>query len=202
MVGHEERATLAGDPVEALPRHPVPRAVQRPVGAAGKLAQVGRAAPLVDVARSGVVDRLGLLVGHGREVQQHDLGRGGPRLVRFVARVLVGHRGARLPRPWDGASKRRGAAGTTQVNVTEPVGGQDGIVLTKDGRLVATSNSESEPRLVAFMSNDNWMSAQRVSTAILNGQATTAAIVGDEIWAVHPHFADAEAPTIERGVFQ
>ena len=92
-------------------------------------------------------------------------------------------------------------AGTTQVNVTEPVGGQDGIVLTKDGRLIATSNSESEPRLVAFMSNDNWASAQRVSVAILNGQATTAAVVGDEIWAVHPHFADAEPPTIERGVF-
>ncbi|HEY3517945.1 MAG TPA: hypothetical protein VGL98_12935 [Gammaproteobacteria bacterium] len=92
--------------------------------------------------------------------------------------------------------------GATQVNVTEPVGGQDGIVLTKDGRLVATSNSESEPQLVAFMSNDNWTSAQRVATAILNGQATTAAVVGDEIWAVHPHFADAEPPTIERGVFQ
>jgi len=92
-------------------------------------------------------------------------------------------------------------AGTTLVSVTEPVGGQDGIVLTKDGRLVATSNSESEPRLVAFASNDNWASAQRVGVAILNGQATTAAIVGDEIWAVHPHFADAEPPTIERGVF-
>ena len=92
--------------------------------------------------------------------------------------------------------------GTTQVNVTDPVDGQDGIVLTKDGRLVATSNSESEPRLVAFMSNDNWTSAQRVGVAVLNGQATTAAVVGDEIWAVHPHFNDAEPPTIERGVFQ
>ena len=92
--------------------------------------------------------------------------------------------------------------GTTQVNVSEPVGGQDGIVLTADGRLVATSNSQSEPRLVAFASSDNWMSAQRVGVAILNGQATTAAIVGDEIWAVHPHFADAEPPTIERGLFQ
>ena len=47
-------------------------------------------------------------------------------------------------------------AGTTQVNVSEPVGGQDGIVLTDDGRLVATSNSQTEPRLVAFTSNDNW----------------------------------------------
>ena len=92
--------------------------------------------------------------------------------------------------------------GTTRVNVSDPVGGQDGIVLTRDGRLVATSNSQSEPRLVAFTSNDNWTSAQRVGVAVLTGQATTAAIVGDEIWAVHPHFADAERPTIERGVFQ
>ena len=93
-------------------------------------------------------------------------------------------------------------AGTTQVNVAEPVDGQDGIVLTADGRLVATSNSATEPRLVAFRSNDNWMTAQRAGVAPLNGQATTAAIVGDDIWAVHPHFADAEPPTIERGVFQ
>ena len=93
-------------------------------------------------------------------------------------------------------------AGTTQVNVTDPVGGQDGIVLLRDGRLVVTSNSQTEPRLVAFRSDDNWMSAQRVGVAILNGQATTAAVVGDEVWAVHPHFADAEPPTIERGVFQ
>jgi len=75
-------------------------------------------------------------------------------------------------------------------------------VLLRDGRLVATSNSQTEPRLVAFRSDDNWVSAQRVGIAILNGQATTAAVVGDEVWAVHPHFADAERPTIERGVFQ
>jgi hypothetical protein len=37
---------------------------------------------------------------------------------------------------------------------------------------------------------------------VLAGQATTAAVVGDEIWAVHPHFADAEPPTIEQGVFE
>ena len=93
-------------------------------------------------------------------------------------------------------------AGTTQVNVSEPVGGQDGIVLTADGRLVATSNSATEPRLVAFRSNDNWASAERAGVAVLNGQATTAAVVGDDIWAVHPPFGDAEPPTIERGVFR
>ncbi len=93
-------------------------------------------------------------------------------------------------------------AGTTQVNVTDPVGGQDGIVLTADGRLVATSNSAEAPALVAFRSNDDWATAQRVGIAALAGQATTAAVVGDEIWAVHPHFADAEAPTVEQGVFR
>jgi sugar lactone lactonase YvrE len=92
--------------------------------------------------------------------------------------------------------------GTTQVNVAEPVGGQDGIVWAADGRLVATSNSGTEPRLVAFRSNDDWASAQRAGVAVLVGQATTAAAVGDEVWAVHPHFADAEPPTIEQGVFR
>lgn len=94
-------------------------------------------------------------------------------------------------------------AGTTEVDVSEPVGGQDGIVLMADGRLVVTSNSDAEPRLVAFRSDDNWMSAQRVGVATLTGgAATTVAIVGDELWAVHPHFNDQEPPTIERGVLR
>jgi sugar lactone lactonase YvrE len=92
-------------------------------------------------------------------------------------------------------------AGTTQVNVAEPVGGQDGIVWASDGRLVATSNSAEEPRLVAFRSADDWVTAQRAGVAVLVGQATTAAAVGADVWAVHPHFGDAEAPTIEQGVF-
>ena len=94
-------------------------------------------------------------------------------------------------------------AGTTEVDVSDPVGGQDGIVLTGDGRLVVTSNSATEPRLVAFRSDDNWMSAQRAGVATLTGgAATTVAVVGDELWAVHPHFNDQEPPTIERGVLR
>lgn len=93
-------------------------------------------------------------------------------------------------------------SGTTQVNVDRPVGGQDGIVWASDGRLVATSNSGTEPQLVAFRSNDDWATAQRVGAAPLVGQATTAAAVGSEIWAVHPHFADADPPSIEQGVFR
>jgi sugar lactone lactonase YvrE len=93
-------------------------------------------------------------------------------------------------------------AGTTKVNVAQPVGGQDGIVWAADGRLVATSNSGTEPRLVAFRSSDDWATAQRAGVAVLAGQATTAAAVGDAVWAVHPHFNDAERPTIEQGVFE
>jgi sugar lactone lactonase YvrE len=92
-------------------------------------------------------------------------------------------------------------AGTTKVNVAEPVAGQDGIVWAADGRLVATSNSGEAPQLVAFRSNDDWATAQRAGVAVLAGQATTAAAVGNEVWAVHPHFADAERPTIEQAVF-
>jgi sugar lactone lactonase YvrE len=92
-------------------------------------------------------------------------------------------------------------AGTTKVNVAEPVAGQDGIVWAADGRLVATSNSGDAPQLVAFRSNDDWATAQRAGVAALAGQATTAAAVGDELWAVHPHFADAERPTLEQAVF-
>lgn len=93
-------------------------------------------------------------------------------------------------------------AGTTKVNVAEPVAGQDGIVWAADGRLVATSNSGTEPRLVAFRSNDDWATAQRAGVAVLDGQATTAAAAGAEVWAVHPHFNDAERPTLEQAVFQ
>jgi len=93
-------------------------------------------------------------------------------------------------------------AGTTQVSVAEPVPGQDGILWSADGRFVAVSNSADAPRVVAFRSNDDWASAQRAGVAVLVGQATTAAAVGADIWAVHPHFADAEQPTIEQGVFE
>jgi hypothetical protein len=93
-------------------------------------------------------------------------------------------------------------AGTTEVSVAEPVPGQDGILWSADGRLVAVSNSADAPRVVALRSNDDWASAQRAGVAAVAGQATTAAAVGDEIYAVHPHFADADPPSIEQAVFQ
>ncbi len=92
-------------------------------------------------------------------------------------------------------------AGTTQVNVSEPVPGQDGAVWAADGRLVVVSNSADAPRVVALQSTDNWASAQRVGVATVAGQATTAAAMGDQIYVVHPHFADQDPPSLEQAIF-
>jgi hypothetical protein len=89
---------------------------------------------------------------------------------------------------------------TTPVTVAQPVPGQDGIVWAADGTLAAVSNSEQQ--IVKLRSGDDWATAQRAGVAMLVGQATTAAAVGGDIWAVHPHFADADAPSFEQGVFK
>jgi hypothetical protein len=90
-------------------------------------------------------------------------------------------------------------AGTTPVNVAQPVPGQDGIVWASDGTLAVVSNSGQQ--VVKLRSNDDWATAQRAGVATLVGQATTGAAVGDDIYAVHPHFADADPPSIEQAVF-
>jgi sugar lactone lactonase YvrE len=93
-------------------------------------------------------------------------------------------------------------AATTKVAVAQPVPGQDGIVWTADGRLAVTSNSADAPAVVLLASSDDWTSAQRAGVAALVGQATTAATVGNDVWAVHPHFGDAEPPSLEQAVFE
>ena len=90
----------------------------------------------------------------------------------------------------------------SKVTVTEPVKGQDGIVWTADGRLAAISNSADAPSVVLFASTDDWATAQRAGVAKLVGQATTGAAVGADIWAVHPHFGDADPPSLEQAVFE
>jgi sugar lactone lactonase YvrE len=90
---------------------------------------------------------------------------------------------------------------TTQVKVAEPVPGQDGIVWAADGTLAAVSNKADAPRVVKLKSGDDWASAQRAGVAVLVGQATTAAAVGADIYAIHPHFGDADPPIIEQAIF-
>lgn len=92
--------------------------------------------------------------------------------------------------------------GTTEVMVAEPVPGSDGLVWASGGRLVITSNAADNPRVVALTSNDDWATAQTAGVARMMGQVTTAAAAGDDIYAVHPHFADADPPSIERANFR
>ena len=54
----------------------------------------------------------------------------------------------------------------------------------------------------ALTSEDNWATAQLAGVAPYETQATTAAVVGDDIYVVHPHFADEDPPSVERVVFQ
>jgi len=91
---------------------------------------------------------------------------------------------------------------TSEVKVNEPVPGQDGAVWAADGHLVVISNSADAPKAVALTSSDDWATASRVAVATLVGQATTAAAVGNDIWAVHPHFMDANPPSFEQAVFK
>ncbi len=91
---------------------------------------------------------------------------------------------------------------TSEVKVNEPVPGQDGAVWAANGRLVVISNSADAPRAVALTSTDDWATASRAAVATLVGQATTAAAVGNDIWAVHPHFMDADPPSFEQAVFK
>jgi sugar lactone lactonase YvrE len=88
----------------------------------------------------------------------------------------------------------------TQVKLPEEIPGQDGAVWMADGRLAIVSNSAN--RVVALTSTDDWVSAQPAGTAPYGAQATTAAVVGNDVYVVQPHFGDAEPPKIERVTFQ
>ena len=92
------------------------------------------------------------------------------------------------------------ASGTTQVTLPEAMAGQDGMVWTADGLLVIVSNSES--RVVALTSADEWATAEVAGVATFEGQATTAADVDGDIYVIHPHFADEDPPSVERVALQ
>lgn len=89
---------------------------------------------------------------------------------------------------------------TTQVALPEEIPGQDGAVWMADGQLAVVSNSGN--RVVLLTSADNWATAQLAGQAPYETQATTAAVVGDNLYVVHPHFADAEPPSLERVMFE
>lgn len=90
--------------------------------------------------------------------------------------------------------------GATEVVLPEDVPGQDGMIWTADGRLAIVSNSGN--RVVALTSADDWATAQLAGVATYDVQATTAAVVGEDIYVVHPHFADDDPASLERVVLR
>lgn len=89
--------------------------------------------------------------------------------------------------------------GAAEVSLPEPLEGGDGMVWTSDGRLAVVSNSTS--RVITLSSNDEWASAELAGIGTFEGQGTTAAVVGDDLFVVKPHFNDDEPPSIERVSF-
>jgi len=88
---------------------------------------------------------------------------------------------------------------TMKVALAEPVKGADGIVWQDPQRLAVVSNSEN--RVVILTSSDGWASAAVAGVGPLDeaqGQATTAAVAAGVLYAVHPHFADQDRPSITR----
>ena len=79
--------------------------------------------------------------------------------------------------------------------VAEEITGQDGMVWSAM-RLVIVSNDAN--RVVALRSEDEWGTAEVVGVGAYEPQATTAAVVGDAIYVVHPHFADDDPPSVSR----
>ncbi len=91
-------------------------------------------------------------------------------------------------------------ASASQVSLSEQIDGADGVVWTSDGRLAIVANRQN--RVVAFTSADDWTSAELVGVAPYEVMATTVAVVGDDLYVVHPHFQDDGAPSVERVEFE
>lgn len=85
------------------------------------------------------------------------------------------------------------------VDLDFSAAGADGLVWAADGSLVVTSNSNS--RVLKFRSDNNWRSAYVVGVASFEGQATTAAVAGDDVFVVQPNFTNPEPPVILRARF-
>ena len=126
--------------------------------------------------------------------QFQDDGAGPNGIVEHPSGYLLVARGAEL---WKVPVTEPAAAAS--VTLPEEIPGQDGMVWTA-GRLAIVSNSGN--RVVALTSADDWMTADLAGVAPYETQATTAAVIDDDVYVVHPHFADADPPSVARVVFE
>jgi sugar lactone lactonase YvrE len=80
----------------------------------------------------------------------------------------------------------------SEVTLSEPIVG-DGLTLRPDGTLVVVGSSVAEdgssvPEVVVLSSSDGWSTAEVASRAAAPTQPTTAALRGEAVYAVNPHF--------------
>ena len=91
-------------------------------------------------------------------------------------------------------------ARASQVTLPEPLSGADGVVWATDGRLAIVAYRAN--RVIALTSSDVWNSAELVGVASYDEPASTVAVVGDDLYVVHPHFEGDGVPSVERVRFQ
>lgn len=84
----------------------------------------------------------------------------------------------------------------SQIRLSEPATGADGLDWAADGTLASISNSTSS--VTKYRSTDGWASATVAGVASFVGQATTGTAVDDDIYVVQPHFNDPGQPAILR----
>jgi len=82
------------------------------------------------------------------------------------------------------------------IELSQPATGADGLIWSSAGELIVVSNSTSSA--TAYASADGWRSAELVGEATFEGQATTGAVVDDEVYVVLPHFNDDGRPELLR----
>jgi len=122
-------------------------------------------------------------------------GEAGPNgIVEHPSGYLLVARGADL---WKVPTDDTGAA--APVTLPQDIPGQDGMVWSA-GRLAIVSNSTN--RVVALTSGDEWATAQLDGIAHYEPQATTAAVVGDDVYVVHPMFSGDGPPSFSRVSFE
>lgn len=93
----------------------------------------------------------------------------------------------------------RDPSSAAAVTLPAAIPGGDGIVWSA-GRLAIVSNSDS--RVVALTSTDDWSTAEVAGVATFETPATTAAVIGDDVYVVHPTFEGDDPPSVSRVTFQ
>jgi len=123
-----------------------------------------------------------------------DPGAGPNGIVEHPAGYLLVARGAEL---WKVPLENPATA--SAVILPEDIPGQDGMVWSA-GRLAIVSSPGN--RVVALTSPDDWATAELVGVASYEIGATTAAVVGDDVYVVHPTFEGDDPPSVTRVLFE